>query len=350
MKYNVGVVGAAGFAGAELVRLLLEHPNFELMCITSGAEEGRAIAELYPAFLGQTDLIFSAHNSTELFACDAVFLAVPHTGALALVPKLLERGITVFDLSADYRLKDAAVYESYYKTAHTSAHLLEQAVFGIPELFRASFEQAAKAHAANTPVLVACAGCYPTATTLAAYPIMAMRNQGPPLVVDAISGVTGAGKNPNERTHFCRANENTEAYAVTTHRHTPEIEQILGAKDAVVFTPHLAPMNRGLLSTVSIPLAQAHSFEELYDHYQKFYASSTFVEVLEAGSMPQTAAVVGTNKAHIGVALDSRTNTVVAVCAIDNLCKGASGQAVQCANLVFGLPENAGLTSAALPI
>lgn len=349
-KYRVGVVGAAGFAGAELVRLLLDHPNFKLTCITSSAEAGKPISVMYPAFTGKTELVFQPHENDDLYACDAVFLAVPHTGAMAVVPGLLEKGISVFDLSADYRLDDEAVYEQYYATKHTSPDLLAQAVFGIPELYQKDFEKAAEQYAAGQSILVSCAGCYPTATSLAAYPIISERNPQAPIVVDAISGVTGAGKTPNERTHFCAANENTEAYAVATHRHTPEIEQILGVKDAVLFTPHLAPLNRGLLSTVSIPLATPHSSDEVYSRYQTFYEKSPFVEVLPQGVMPRTDAVAGTNKAHVGVAVDERVGAVIAVAAIDNLCKGASGQAIQCANLIMGLPEDAGLTACGLPV
>lgn len=349
-KYQVGVVGAAGFAGAELVRILLDHPYFDLKCITSSSEAGRPISQMYPAFLGKTDLEFSAHDSADLFNCDAVFLAVPHTGALALAPSLLAKGISVFDLSADYRLRDKDVYEQYYGVKHTSPELLKQAVFGIPELNPASFERAAASKGSGEAVLVSCAGCYPTATTLAAYPVVDLRDPRAPLVVDAISGVTGAGKTPSEKTHFCSANENLEAYAVTTHRHTPEMEQILGIKDSLIFTPHLAPLSRGLLSTVTIKLDAPLLLEEVYARYQEMYSGCPFVELLPPPLMPKTSSVVGTNKAQLGIAFDARTQSVVAVAAIDNLCKGAGGQAVQCANLVFNLPENAGLTACALPV
>ena len=205
-------------------------------------------------------------------------------------------------------------------------------------------------------MLVACAGCYPTATSLAAAPAVRAGwvAQSGPVVVDAISGVTGAGKSCNTRTHFCSADENLEAYGVGKHRHTPEIEQILGLTDRVVFTPHLAPLKRGLLSTVTLPLAtqalEALTLEDAVDHYKKFYAGRTFVRVLDAGQQPKTASVVGTNAAQIGLALNKRAGVLVATGAIDNLCKGAAGQAVQCANIVFGFDERRGLPTVACPV
>ncbi len=206
------------------------------------------------------------------------------------------------------------------------------------------------------PVLVACAGCYPTATSLAAAPAVRAGwvAENGPVIVDAISGVTGAGKSCNARTHFCSADENLEAYGVGKHRHTPEIEQILGLTDRVVFTPHLAPLKRGLLSTVTMPLApqalDSLTLEDVVDHYRKFYSGRTFVRVLDAGQQPKTASVVGTNAAQIGLALNKRAGVLVATGAIDNLCKGAAGQAVQCANIVFGFDERRGLPAVACPV
>ena len=201
-------------------------------------------------------------------------------------------------------------------------------------------------------VLVACAGCYPTASSLAAWPAIDL-TEGT-VVVDAISGVTGAGRSANARTHFCSANENFEAYGVTTHRHTPEIEQILGIKDRLVFTPHLAPASRGILSTVTMKLTDeafaANTVEQIHERYVKAYAESPFVDVLPLGQMPKTSSVVGTNNVHIGIALDERTHSLVAIAAIDNLIKGAAGQAVQCANIVCGFDQTAGLEMVALPV
>lgn len=355
MTYKAGIVGGAGFAGIELVRILLQHPEFDLCAVTSDALAGTPIAKAYPAFAGRTDLVFQRNDETDMYALDVAFLAVPHTVALKHAPLLIASGVTVVDLSADFRLKDASVYESYYDTAHTQPELLAKAAFGLPELFPQGLEEAAATVRSGPPALVACAGCYPTATSLSAAPAVraGLVSDGSTVVVDAISGVTGAGKKATERTHFCFANDNLEAYGVTTHRHTPEIEQILGLGGRIVFTPHLAPLNRGLLSTVTIPLrddCSLRSTGEFVELYEDFYKESEFVSVMPQGVFPKTSSVVGTNCAHVGVAFDSRTNSLVAVGAIDNLCKGAAGQAVQCANIVFGLPEAAGLALAGLPV
>ena len=255
MSLKVGIVGAAGYAGAELIRLVLGHPEFELVAITSNADAGQPLSAVYPSFAGVSDLVFTTHDAPELKSCDAVFLAVPHTAAMAQVPALLAAGVSCFDLSADYRLSDASVFEAWYAAEHTSPELLKTRAFGLPELFCQDLETAASSHAAGKPVLVACAGCYPTATSLAAAPAVRAGwvAESGPVIVDAISGVTGAGKSCNARTHFCSADENLEAYGVGKHRHTPEIEQILGLTDRIVFTPHLAPLKRGLLSTVTLP-------------------------------------------------------------------------------------------------
>ena len=352
MRKRIGIVGAAGFAGIELVRRALQHPNFELAYITSDADAVKRLDAVYPAFAGASDLVFSAHADADLESCDAVFLAVPHTAAMAVVPGLLEAGVSVFDLSADYRLKDAAVFEQWYGTPHTSPELLARAAFGQPETCAGELARAAADYAAGTPALVACAGCYPTATSLAAWPAVSAGWVEGVVVANAISGVTGAGRKPGERTHFCSANENVEAYGVATHRHTPEIEQILGLQGRLVFTPHLAPLNRGLLSTVSMQLteeaAQGFSVEAAREHYRAAYAGSPFVQVLD--SMPKTASVVGTNNAHVGLAYAPATRTLIGVGAIDNLCKGAASQAVQCANIVFGLPQDAGLGALGNPV
>lgn len=356
MSFKVGVVGAAGYAGAELVRLILGHPDFELAAVTSNADAGQPLASVYPSFTGVSDLAFTTHDDPVLKTCDAVFLAVPHTAALAAVPGLLDAGVSVFDLSADYRLSDPAVYEAWYATEHTSPELLKTRAFGLPELFAADLALAAERHATGEATLVACAGCYPTATSLAAAPAVRagwVAERGA-VVVDAISGVTGAGKSCNARTHYCSADENVEAYGVCKHRHTPEIEQILGMPDRVVFTPHLAPLKRGLLSTVTLPLSEQALREldadKVVERYRSFYRGRSFVRVLDAGQQPRTASVVGINAAQVGLALNRRAGVLVATGAIDNLCKGAAGQAVQCANIVFGLDERRGLPTVACPV
>lgn len=271
---------------------------------------------------------------------------------MAVAGDLIAAGVTVIDLSADFRLKDPAVYEQWY-APHTAPELLAQAAFGLPELTGDELAAAAERRAAGEAVLVGCAGCYPTATSLAAAPAIraGLVDAAAPVVADAVSGVTGAGKKATERTHFCFANENMEAYGVGTHRHTPEIEQILGLQGRLVFTPHLAPLNRGLLSTVTLPLAPgaAPTTEELVALYRDFYAASPLVSVMDAGVQPRTASVAGTCRAQVGVAVHP-AGLIVATGAIDNLGKGAAGQGVQCANIVFGLPETCGLEEIANPV
>ncbi len=355
MKYKAGIVGAAGFAGAELMRLLLAHPDFTLAAVTSDSLADKPVSSVYPAFAGATDLAFRAHDDADLSSCDVVFLAVPHTAALKHAGPLVEQGISVIDLSADFRLKDPAVYEQWYGAEHTATDLLARAAFGLPEVVRDEIESAAAAHARGEAVLVACAGCYPTATSLAAAPIIeaGLVDEHGTVVVDAISGVTGAGRKATERTHFCFANENLEAYGVGTHRHTPEIEQILGLQGRLVFTPHLAPLNRGLLSTVNLPLtadASLPSADDLAGVYEAYYAESPFVSVVRAPDMPKTASVAGTNFARVGAAVHEAAHMIIACGAIDNLGKGAAGQAVQCANIVFGLDEDAGLSTVSCPV
>lgn len=353
MSYKVGIIGAAGFAGAELVRLVLQHPEFELAVITSNADAGTSLADVYPAFAGASDLVFTTHDDPAVKSCDLAFLAVPHTAAMAQAPALLDAGVTVVDLSADYRLADKDVYEQWYGAKHTSPELLATRSFGLPELFGEDIDRARELHAAGKPALVACAGCYPTATSIASVPaIRAGWTQGL-VIVDAKSGVTGAGKGCNAKTHFCNADEDVQAYNVGKHRHTPEIEQILGKPGEVVFTPHLVPQRRGILSTVYLqltPEAASMSVEEMVDYYDGFYAGRPFAQVLPAGKLPRTSSVTGTNVCQVGLAKNERTNTLVAIGAIDNLCKGAAGQAVQCANLVFGLVEDAGLARVGMPV
>ena len=344
------VVGATGYAGVEVVRLVLGHPGLELTVVTDRKEAGTRLSALYPSLLGSCDLELVLPEADYISAhADVAFLAVPHTASLALTPALLERGVTVLDLSADYRLRDPEVYAAWYNTPHTSPELLSQTVYGLPELFREGLRGLAARHAAGEAVLVAVPGCYPTATALAAAPALASGlGQGDLVIADAISGVSGAGRGCNARTHFCHANESVEAYGVASHRHTPEIEQTLtdvaGREVSVVFTPHLAPLTRGLLSTVYLEAAPDATAEAVQAAYEAFFAAEPLVSVLPAGQMPSTASVAATARAQVGVALDARRRrTIVASCAIDNLGKGAAAQAVQCANVVCGLPETLGI-------
>ena len=348
------VVGATGYAGIEVCRLVLSHPALELVMVTDRKEAGTRLDALYPSMAGACDLVLVRPDAEAIAAAaDVAFLAVPHTASLALTPKLLELGVTVLDLSADYRLHDASVYEAWYATPHTSPELLKETVYGLPELNRSGLAALAQRRPRGEAVLVAVPGCYPTATALAAAPALEQGlATGDLVIADAISGVSGAGRGCNARTHFCHANESVEAYGVAKHRHTPEIEQTLsevaGREMSVVFTPHLAPLTRGLLSTVYLEAAPGVTSADVQAAYERAYANEPLVTALPAGQMPATSSVFGTARAQVGVALDDRRRrTIIASCAIDNLGKGAAAQAIQCANAVLGLPETAGLLAPA---
>ena len=338
---RAAVVGGAGYTGIETVRLLLAHPEFEVTVVTSAADAGRSLDEVYPALAG-CGLVFEDPSQCDLAAsAEVVFLAVPHTASLAIAPGLIDAGLTVIDLSADFRLKDAAVYESWYGSKHTAAHLLGTAVYGLPELTRASLPGAS---------LVACPGCYPTATALAAAPALeAGLVSAASVVVDAKSGVSGAGRSLAQGSHFAVANESVKPYKVGSHRHTPEIAQTLsavaGSPVSVCFAPHLVPMTRGLLSTVYMQATDGLTAAEAMDAYRARYSDEPFITVHAEGVMPATHEVSGGNRAHIGIALDEASGMLVVACAIDNLVKGSGGQAIQCANIVFGLPETSGLSA-----
>ena len=336
---NAAIIGAPGYAGVELTRLLIGHPEFELAVVTSTSEAGRAVGDVYPSLSPFTDLVYEPPDSASISGVDIAFLAVPHTAAMSIAPDLIDSGIVVVDASADFRLKDSATYEAWYNTAHAAPALLGSAVYGLPELDRSGML------GAN---LIACPGCYPTAAILAALPaLQAGVVSSSKVVIDAKSGVSGAGRTPSAATHYPATNESLTPYKVGTHRHTPEIVQALsgiaGVDVGVVFTPHLVPMTRGLLATVYMDLKSQKSADEIHGAYIDRYSGEPFVTLHPAGKMPATSEVRGSNRAHIGLAVDESTNTLVVACAIDNLVKGTSGQAVQCANLVFGLEETAGL-------
>lgn len=334
------IVGAAGYAGVELARLLLGHPSFEIVAVTSSADAGRRVSDVYPALAG-CDLEYVEHDASLIASVAKVaFLAVPHTAAMAMTPALLEAGLTVIDASADFRLHDPELFAAWYATPHTAPQLLEEAVYGLPELWRDAIPGAR---------LVACPGCYPTASLLAAAPaVKADAVVSSRVIVDAVSGVSGAGRSLSEATHFVNVTESLAAYKVGVHRHTPEIAQGLAdlglPHPSVVFTPHLAPLDRGLLATVYLDADPSLLAEDAYEIYRSAYESEPFVTVCAPGTQPATGHVRGSNRAHIGVALDETSHTLVVTCAIDNLVKGTSGQAVQCANLVLGLAETTGLT------
>jgi N-acetyl-gamma-glutamyl-phosphate reductase len=334
-KIPVAVVGASGYTGGELVRLLLGHPHVEIAGLFARASAGQPVATVLPQLAGVVGGAFEAASADAVAARARVaFSALPHGEGGALTAALLERGVRVLDLSADFRLHDPAAHAAWY--GHDAAPALRaRAVYGLPELHRERLRDAE---------LVAVPGCYPTATVLAVHPLVRAGKVGAPFIVDAKSGVSGAGRSPSASTHFSEIAEGIRAYKVAgSHRHTAEIEQELGVR--VTFTPHLVPMVRGILSCV---YATARDASGLRDTLLAAYAHEPFVTVLPEGALPDTAHVRGSNRAHVNLFHDGRAGLVVAMAAIDNLVKGAAGQAVQCMNLALGLPETAGLSAVAV--
>jgi N-acetyl-gamma-glutamyl-phosphate reductase len=331
----VGVFGASGYAGAELLRLLAGHPVFRVAMATADTQAGAGVAALYPSLAAAyPQLVLSDADPAAADGLDLVFLALPQGASQDLVPELRKRVGTIVDLAADFRLRDAALYPRWYGSVHRCPDLLAEAVTGIPELFGAGLPDAR---------LIAAAGCYPTAAALALAPLVragVVETRG--IVVDAASGVSGAGRVPRPHTHFNAVDEDFTAYGLLDHRHTPEIEQAVGAE--VLFTPHLAPMNRGILATCyarPAPGLAGVSPPDPLGELRRFYAGAAFVVV--ADRSPSTKATLGSNCAHLTARYDPRTGWILAIAALDNLTKGAAGQAIQCANLALGLPEAAGL-------
>ncbi|MCY3631697.1 MAG: N-acetyl-gamma-glutamyl-phosphate reductase [bacterium] len=383
-KTPVGIIGASGYVGAELMRLLAGHPKFDLRFVTAHTQADNAVVGLYPhlgSFIAEQfpnigdaagDHWFEEYSPDLLDDEGLVFLALPHGASQEIVADILSSGTKVVDLAADFRLTDPAQYEKWYGEPHKAPDLLDKFVYGLPELFK---EQLTEQTAA-----VAVPGCYPTAAALALAPLIRggwiqedgsskslIQSEG--IIVDAASGVSGAGRPPKDHTTFCAVDENFSAYGLLNHRHTPEIEQAVGGQ--VLFTPHLAPMNRGILATCYARPAQGLqtadfsreqldtagvSFKDnpvpsdewdfgraLTDRLHYFYKGNPFVRV--SLELPSTKDTLGSNAAHLTARYDDRTNTVVVLCAIDNLGKGAAGQAIQCANLICGLEEAEGLTA-----
>lgn len=329
---KVGIIGASGYTGTELLRLCAGHPHFEVAVATADRHVGEAVGEHTPSLrAAYPDLVYSPAEPDALDGLSVVFLGLPHGASQDLVPSLLGRVGLVVDLAADFRLKDPSLYPRWYGGAHGAPELLERFVYGLPELFRASLDGAE---------LVAAPGCYPTAAALALAPFTragAVETTG--IVVDAASGVSGAGRTATERLHFATVDENFTAYGLLDHRHTPEIEQSVGAE--VLFTPHLAPMTRGILATCYARPRGGLTTAAALALLQQAYEGEPFVVVGEQA--PSTKATLGSNSAHLTARVDERTGWLVVLCALDNLVKGASGQAVQCANAVLGLPETTGL-------
>lgn len=337
---RIGIIGASGYTGAELLRLAAGHPDLDVVLATGDSQAGTPIGALYPSLVPHYgDRCFDQFEPGAADGLDAVFLGLPHGASQAVVPELLERGTLVIDLSADFRLRDPAAYPAWYGADHTAPDLLDHFTYGLPELFRDDLRSTGA---------VAAPGCYPTAATLALAPLLVDGLIEPTgIVIDAASGVSGAGRPPKANTTFCTVDEDFVAYGLLEHRHTPEIEQNLtalaGEPAQVLFTPHLAPMNRGILATCYARPSGATTTDELLLRYQDFYGEEPFVTVRD--DPPSTKATLGSNSAHVTVRVDARTGWVVALAAIDNLVKGASGQAVQCANLALGLDETAGLST-----
>jgi N-acetyl-gamma-glutamyl-phosphate reductase len=332
--WRVGIVGASGYAGGELLRLCHAHPDVDVAWATGETQAGTLVADLYPNLASAyTGTPFAAYGDVVDDDVDLVFLALPHGASQLLVPDLLARGRKVVDLAADFRLRDPAVYERWYGEPHVASDVLGRFAYGLPELHR---DEIAKADA------VAAAGCYPTAAAVALAPLVAAGVVAPTgIVVDAASGVSGAGRAPKHGTHYGTVNEDYRAYGLLDHRHTPEIEQVVGAE--VLFTPHLAPMTRGILATCyARPLgSSAPSTDDVLDVLRAAYAGEPFV--LVSLTSPSTKATWGSNSVHVTARADPRTGWVVVLAALDNLVKGAAGQALQCANILLGLDETAGL-------
>ena len=339
---KVGVVGGTGYTGVELLRLLAAHPDVQLSVITSRSEAGRAVSDLFPNLRGSVDLEFSAPDAGQLAACDLVYFATPNGTAMTMVPQLLEAGVRVIDLAADFRLRQPQAWEQWYGMAHACPELLEQAVYGLTEINRDAIASAQ---------LVANPGCYPTAVQLGFLPLLeeGLIETGH-LIADAKSGVSGAGRKAATGALLCEAGENFKAYAVPGHRHLPEIRQGLelaaGQPLGLTFVPHLTPMIRGIHATLYAQLIDVD--RDLQALFEARYADEFFVDVLPAGAHPETRTVRGANHCRIAIHRPQQGNTVVVLAVIDNLVKGAAGQAVQNMNVMFGLDEQAGLTGIAL--
>ncbi len=339
---KVGVVGGTGYTGVELLRLLLLHPQVQLQVITSRGEAGTRVADLFPNLRGHVDLEFSAPNLSALADCELVFFATPNGIAMGMAAELLERGVRIIDLAADFRLKDPQLWQRWYGMEHACPDLLDEAIYGLPEVNRSSIAGAR---------LVANPGCYPTAVQLGFLPLLEAdcidRNA---LIADCKSGVSGAGRKASVGTLFSEASESLKAYAVPGHRHLPEIcqglEQAIGARVGLTFVPHLTPMIRGIHATLYARPSNSHL--ELQTVYEDRYRHEPFVDVLPAGAHPETRSVKGSNQCRIAVHRAPETGTLVVLSVIDNLVKGAAGQAIQNMNIMFGFEEEAGLRSIGL--
>jgi N-acetyl-gamma-glutamyl-phosphate reductase len=345
LTIKVSIIGATGYTGAELVRILHSHPEVELTALTTRSYVGMPFDRIYPHLHKYNQLVCEEMNFPKLFKdSDVIFVALPHGHAMPVALEAARLGKKIVDLGADFRLDDYRLYEQWYKVEHEARKLLGSAAYGLPEVNREKIKQSS---------LVANPGCYPTSAILALAPLLKHRliDTGS-IVIDSKSGVSGAGRGLALGTHFCEVNENFKAYNIAVHRHTPEIEQelsrIAGEQITVTFSPHLLPITRGILSTVYAKLITQAGKDKIREAYLDYYKDEFFVRVLPDGTLPQTKWVSGTNHCDIGLTLDSRTGRVIVTSAIDNLVKGASGQAVQNMNIICGLPEDTGLAGPGL--
>ena len=341
---KVGIVGGTGYTGVELLRILVNHPDVELSVITSRSEEGVAVADMYPNLRGHTDLRFSVPDVAALGNCDVVFFATPHGVAHSLAAEILATGTRVIDLSADFRIQDADEWEKWYGQPHGARELLPEAVYGLPELKREEIRNAR---------LIAVPGCYPTSVQLGYMPLLEKGLiPAQTLIADCKSGVSGAGRGAKVGSLLCETSESMMAYSVAGHRHLPEIRQGLswmaGEPVGLTFVPHLTPMIRGIHSTLYAFAPELDDSIDLQKLYEERYANEPFVDVMPAGSHPATRSVKGSNMCRIAVHRHAETGQIIVLSVIDNLVKGASGQAVQNMNLMFGLKETTGLNHVAL--
>lgn len=338
---KAGIVGGTGYTGVELLRILASHPRVELVTITSRKDTGTPVAAMFPSLRGHLDLVFSDPDSAPLDACDVVFFATPHGVAMAHAPRLVNAGVKVVDLAADFRLQDLAQWKKWYQVEHVATNLLVEAAYGLPELYR---EKIRTARVVGNP------GCYATAVQLGFLPLLEAGVVDPTcLVADAKSGVSGAGRKADLGIIFSETSDNFRAYGVAGHRHHPEMVQglthVAGGTVGLVFVPHLTPAIRGIHATL---YAQLKSDVDVQALYESRFGDEPFVDVMPAGSHPETRSVRGANTCRISVHRPGDGNTVVVLVVIDNLVKGASGQAVQNMNLMFGLEETTGLDHVAL--
>lgn len=339
---KAAVLGATGYAGIELVRLLTNHPEVEICIVGSQSFAGKKISDVYQNLRHVLEIECMELDLDEVAKCDVAFTALPHGASKSVIPAILERGVKVIDLSGDYRYDDAKVYEAWYGEPHSSPELLAESVYGLCELHR---DKIKKARLIGNP------GCYTTCSILGAAPLLAKGlAEHKNIIIDAKSGVTGAGRGLGLPYHFCECTENSKAYKIATHRHTSEIEQelsnIAGEEIMLSFTPHLIPQKRGILATIYMNLTKPCTTEEIVEIYKEYYKNEFFVRVKDAGELPETKHVAGSNFVDIGVCVDQRLQRAVVVSAIDNIVKGAAGQAVQNMNLLFGLEETTALENA----